>query len=75
MQEKELQGLIDRVVDGKLSPEGFATAIRQAVAGGADVLVPVGISCSAAAASRNPYWPSWPSACATSSRACACLVW
>ncbi|WEG08506.1 substrate-binding domain-containing protein [Microbacterium horticulturae] len=38
------------VVDGKLSPEGFATAIRQAVAGGADVLVPVGISCSAAAA-------------------------
>jgi len=38
------------IVDGKLSPEGFATAIRQAVAGGADVLVPVGISCSAAAA-------------------------
>ncbi|GAA3755674.1 hypothetical protein GCM10022240_05760 [Microbacterium kribbense] len=38
------------VVDGKLSPEGFATAIRQAVAGGANVLVPVGISCSAAAA-------------------------
>lgn len=38
------------IVDGKLSPEGFATAIRQAVAGGANVLVPVGISCSAAAA-------------------------
>lgn len=38
------------IVDGKLSPEGFSTAIRQAVAGGADVLVPVGISCSAAAA-------------------------
>lgn len=38
------------IVDGKLSPEGFATAIRQAVAGGADVLVPVGISCSAASA-------------------------
>nr|WP_274636213.1 substrate-binding domain-containing protein [Microbacterium bovistercoris] len=38
------------IVDGKLSPEGFATAIRQTVAAGADVLVPVGISCSAAAA-------------------------
>jgi len=38
------------IADGKLSPEGFATAIRQAVAGGVDVLVPVGISCSAAAA-------------------------
>lgn len=38
------------IVDGKLSPEGFATAIRQATAAGADVLIPVGISCSAAAA-------------------------
>lgn len=38
------------IVDGKLSPDGFATAIRQAIAGGADVLVPVGISCSSAAA-------------------------
>src|SRR5690606_31891819 len=46
----EAAGWKGTVVDGKLSPEGFATAIRQAVAGGADVLVPVGISCSAAAA-------------------------
>jgi ribose transport system substrate-binding protein len=38
------------IVDGKLSPDGFATAIRQATAAGANVLVPVGISCSAAAA-------------------------
>ncbi|WP_159501509.1 substrate-binding domain-containing protein [Microbacterium sp. 18062] len=46
----EAAGWNATIVDGKLSPEGFATAIRQAVAGGADVLVPVGISCSAAAA-------------------------
>lgn len=46
----ETAGWNATIVDGKLSPEGFATAIRQAVAGGADVLVPVGISCSAAAA-------------------------
>jgi len=46
----EAAGWTGTIVDGKLSPEGFATAIRQAVAGGADVLVPVGISCSAAAA-------------------------
>jgi len=46
----ETAGWSATVVDGKLSPEGFATAIRQAVAGGADVLVPVGISCSAAQA-------------------------
>ncbi len=46
----ETAGWNATVVDGKLSPEGFATAIRQAVAGGADVLVPVGISCSAAQA-------------------------
>ncbi|GGH33441.1 sugar ABC transporter substrate-binding protein [Microbacterium album] len=38
------------IVDGKLNPEGFATAIRQAVAAGADVLVPIGVSCSSAAA-------------------------
>lgn len=46
----ETAGWTGTVVDGKLSPEGFATAIRQAVAGGADVLVPIGISCSVAAA-------------------------
>ena len=38
------------IVDGKLSPDGFAAAIRQAVAAGANVIVPVGISCSAAQA-------------------------
>lgn len=46
----EAAGWDSTIVDGKLSPEGFATAIRQAVAGGADVLVPVGISCSVAQA-------------------------
>jgi ribose transport system substrate-binding protein len=46
----ETAGWNSTIVDGKLNPEGFATAIRQAVAGGADVLIPVGISCSAAAA-------------------------
>lgn len=50
MDAAEAAGWTANLVDGKLSPEGFATAIRQAVAGGADVLVPVGISCSAAAA-------------------------
>lgn len=50
VQAAEAAGWEGNIVDGKLSPEGFATAIRQAVAGGADVLVPVGISCSAAAA-------------------------
>lgn len=43
-------GWTGEIVDGKLSPDGFATAIRQATAAGANVLVPVGISCSAAAA-------------------------
>jgi ribose transport system substrate-binding protein len=38
------------VADGKLSPEGFATAIRQAIAGGADVIIPVGIGCGVAQA-------------------------
>ena len=46
----ETAGWNATIVDGKLNPEGFATAIRQAIAGGADVLVPVGISCSAAQA-------------------------
>jgi len=38
------------IADGKLSPEGFGTAIRQAIAGGASVIIPVGIDCSFAAA-------------------------
>jgi ribose transport system substrate-binding protein len=38
------------VADGKLNPEGFGTAIRQAIAGGAKVIIPVGIDCSFAAA-------------------------
>src|SRR5690606_42028638 len=50
VEAAEAAGWDGNLVDGKLSPEGFATALRQAVAGGADVLVPVGISCSAAAA-------------------------
>ncbi len=38
------------VADGKLSPEGFATAIRQGVAGDADIIVPIGIGCGVAQA-------------------------
>jgi ribose transport system substrate-binding protein len=38
------------MADGKLSPDGFAAAIRQAVAGGAQVIVPVGFDCMAAEA-------------------------
>jgi ribose transport system substrate-binding protein len=38
------------IADGKLSPEGFATAIRQSIAGGANVIVPIGISCGVAQA-------------------------
>lgn len=50
MEGAEAAGWEAHLVDGKLNPEGFATAIRQAVAGGADVLVPIGIGCGAAAA-------------------------
>lgn len=50
VQAAEAAGWNGTIVDGKLNPEGFATAIRQATAAGADVLVPVGISCSSAAA-------------------------
>ncbi|HKP07810.1 MAG TPA: substrate-binding domain-containing protein [Microbacterium sp.] len=50
VEAAEAAGWSGNIVDGKLSPEGFATAIRQATAAGADVLVPVGISCSVAAA-------------------------
>jgi len=49
VEAAEAAGWTGQVVDGKLNPEGFATAIRQAIAGGADVIVPVGISCGAAA--------------------------
>lgn len=38
------------IADGKLNPEGFATAIRQGVAGGATVIVPIGIGCGVAQA-------------------------
>ncbi len=50
VEAAEAAGWNATIVDGKLSPDGFATAIRQATAAGADVLVPIGISCSAAAA-------------------------
>jgi len=50
VEAAQAAGWTGTIVDGKLSPDGFATAIRQATAAGADVLVPVGISCSAAAA-------------------------
>ncbi len=46
----ETVGWTATVADGKLSPEGFATAIRQSVAGGADVIVPIGIGCGVAQA-------------------------
>lgn len=38
------------IADGKLNPEGFATAVRQGIAGGANVIVPIGIGCGVAAA-------------------------
>lgn len=38
------------IADGKLNPEGFATAIRQGIAGGATVIVPIGIGCGVAQA-------------------------
>lgn len=38
------------VADGNLSPEGFSAAVRQAIAGGANLIIPVGIDCSFAAA-------------------------
>ncbi len=38
------------IADGKLSPEGFSAAVRQSIAGGANLIIPVGIDCSFAAA-------------------------
>ncbi len=46
----EAAGWTVTVADGKLNPDGFATAIRQAIAGGADVIIPVGIGCGVAQA-------------------------
>ena len=46
----EAVGWTVTIADGKLNPEGFATAIRQGVAGGANVIVPIGIGCGVAQA-------------------------
>jgi ribose transport system substrate-binding protein len=46
----EAAGWAAHLADGKLNPSGFAAAIRQAIAGGANVIVPVGFGCSAAQA-------------------------
>ncbi len=46
----EKVGWTATIADGKLNPEGFATAIRQAIAGGADIIVPIGIGCGVAQA-------------------------
>ncbi|MFJ9391785.1 sugar ABC transporter substrate-binding protein [Nocardioides sp. NPDC101246] len=50
MDAAEAAGWSAHMADGKLSPDGFAAAIRQAVAGGADVIVPVGFDCQTAQA-------------------------
>lgn len=46
----EAIGWTATIADGKLNPEGFATAIRQGIAGGATVIVPIGIGCGVAQA-------------------------
>jgi ribose transport system substrate-binding protein len=46
----ETVGWTSTIADGKLNPEGFATAIRQSIAGGADIIVPIGIGCGIAQA-------------------------
>lgn len=46
----EVVGWTSTIADGKLNPEGFATAIRQGIAGGADVIIPIGIGCGVAQA-------------------------
>ena len=46
----EVVGWTGTIADGKLNPEGFATAIRQGIAGGADIIVPIGIGCGVAQA-------------------------
>jgi ribose transport system substrate-binding protein len=50
MAAAQAAGWSAHMADGKLSPAGFAAAIRQAIAGGADVIVPVGFGCAAAQA-------------------------
>lgn len=46
----EAIGWTATIADGKLNPDGFASAIRQAIAGGANVIVPIGIGCAVAGA-------------------------
>lgn len=46
----EAAGWTSSVVDGKLTPDGFVAAIRQAVAAGANVIIPIGIGCGVAQA-------------------------
>lgn len=50
MNAAKAAGWSAHMADGKLSPDGFAAAIRQAIAGGAKVIVPVGFDCQAAQA-------------------------
>jgi ribose transport system substrate-binding protein len=50
MDAAKAAGWSAHMADGKLSPDGFSAAIRQAIAGGAKVIVPVGFDCMAAQA-------------------------
>lgn len=50
VQAAEAIGWNANISDGKLNPEGFSTAIRQAIAADADVIIPVGIGCGVAQA-------------------------
>ncbi|MFT4123075.1 MAG: substrate-binding domain-containing protein [Microbacteriaceae bacterium] len=43
-------GWDSEIADGKLTPDGFAAAIRQLVADGVDAIIPIGIPCQAAQA-------------------------
>lgn len=49
-QAAETVGWTATIADGKLNPEGFATAVRQGIAAKADVIVPIGIGCGIAQA-------------------------
>lgn len=46
----EVAGWTATIADGKLNPDGFAAAIRQAIAGGANVIIPMGMGCGVAQA-------------------------
>lgn len=46
----EAAGWDSNIVDGKTNPAGFATAIRQATAAGANVIIPIAIGCGVAQA-------------------------